>query len=134
MKESLKQDLEILECVGNIAKLPTKPLNDYNELKTVLIKACGKYKRNTFEFPYSAKSIIDTLLTGKNIDFKKEFQFFATPVELAERMADEIVFDKMRIEILEPSGGHGALIDAVLNRNKLVVKNFDVVELSELNF
>jgi hypothetical protein len=133
MKESLKQDLQSLICVGNIAKLPTDHLNNYPELKKTLMKACGKYHRNEFEFPFSAKAVVKRILTGENVDFKKEFQFFATPQELAERMADEIIFDKHKMDILEPSAGHGSLIDAVLGRNEDVTKTFDAIELSELN-
>lgn len=133
MKESLKQDLSALTCKGNTATLPAEPLNNYAELKKVLTKACGKYKRNTFVFPYPAKQVVSALASGKNIDFKKEFQFFATPPELAERMANEIVWDKKHMDILEPSAGHGALIDAVLSQNKDVSKQFDAIELSELN-
>lgn len=133
MKETLKNDLMLLECDGNTAKLPKTQLNDYATLKTTLIKACGKYKRNAFEFPYPAKPVISALISGKVIDFKKEFQFFATPKELAESMANQILWDKSHFDILEPSAGHGALIDAVLNQNEAVSKRFDVIELSELN-
>lgn len=71
MKESLKEDLRALTCVENVATLPIEPLNNYAELKKVLTKACGKYKRNTFVFPYPAKNVVSALASGKNIDFKK---------------------------------------------------------------
>lgn len=48
-------------------------------------------------------------------------------------MADQIVWDKPHLDILEPEGGHGALVDAVLSKNKAVSKQIDVIELSELN-
>lgn len=133
MNTKLIEDLKSLECAGNIAKLPASKLNDYATLKKTLIKACGKYKRNYFEFPFPAQVIINKLISGDSINFKKEFQFFATPPQLAEEMANQIIFDKETIECLEPSGGHGVLIDAVLNRNPSIKKHFDVVELSELN-
>ena len=133
MKETLKEDLRALTCVDNVATLPTEPINNYAELKKVLTKACGKYKRNTFVFPYPARNVVSALASGKNIDFKKEFQFFATPQALAEKMVDEIMWDKGRFEILEPSAGHGALVDAVLGRSEDITKVFDVIELSELN-
>jgi len=132
MKETLKQDLQSMVCIGNTAKLPTARLNNYPELRKTLIKACGKYKRNTFEFLYPAKVIINKLVSGVTIDFKKEFQFFTTPPQLAENMVDQFYFEKAVLDCLEPSGGHGVLIDALLNRNQ-ITKNFDVIELSELN-
>lgn len=134
MKEALKQDLQSLTLEGNIAKLPTEPLNNYADLKKALIKACGKYKKNTFEFPYSAIDVIEKLLNGENTNFKKEFQFFATPQDLARFAAQYIIFDKSVINICEPGAGHGALIDAVLELNQDVQKNIDAVELSELNW
>ena len=133
MTEILKQDLQNLKCEGNIATLPTERLNDYAGLKKTLLKANGKYKRNTFEFPYPAKDIISSLLSGKTIDFKKEFQFFETPAELADRLANNFFYEKEEVDVLEPSAGHGALIDA-LRRSTSIKLNIDAVELSELNY
>lgn len=133
MKESLKEDLLALECEGNVAKLPTAPLNNYPELKKVLTKATGKYKKNTFVFPSPAQPIIDTLLGGTVVDFKKEFQFFPTPQEMAENMVNQIIWDKGdTVNILEPSAGHGALIDEILKRT--TTPCIHAVELSDLNF
>lgn len=134
MKETLKQDL--LACVvdGNIASLPTTPLNNYPELKKALTKATGKYKKNTFVFPSPAQPIIDALVGGTVVDFKKEFQFFATPPELAERICNDVIFVKDEMDILEPSAGHGVFIDELLKLSTSVKKNFDLVELSHLNF
>lgn len=137
MKDSLRQDLKQLICEGNIAKLPNPSVYTMSEYKTVrsmLLKANGKYKRNTFEFPFPAKVIIDTLLSGKVIDFKKEFQFFATPDDLAQQICNDIVWDKEQMDILEPSAGHGVFIDTVLNLRPDIPKIVDAVELAELNF
>lgn len=133
MKETLKEDLRALTCVDNVATLPTKPLNNYAELKNVLTKACGKYKRNTFVFPTPAKDVVNTLVGGKTINFKKEFQFFATPPELADLMCEQIVGLESG-NVLEPSAGHGALIEAlrrVRDRDQMCIH---AVELSDLNF
>ncbi len=132
--ETLNIDLRNLRCEGNTAYLPTEQLQDYNLLKKTLTKACGKYNKNKFEFPYPAQAIINRLLSGENIDFKKEFQFFATPEGLAKRLIDYVIFDKDVINVLEPSAGHGALIDALLDTNGVIQKNIDAVELSKLNF
>ena len=91
METNLREDLQALTCTGNVAALPTKPLNDYAKLRKVLIDATGKYKRNTFEFPYPAQAVISRLLTGEVVNFKKEFQFFATPEDMAQQMTNQIV-------------------------------------------
>lgn len=130
MNKELIEDLLACEVVNNVVKLPTTQLNNYAELKKVLTKACGKYKRNTFVFPMDAKPVINSLVSGETIDFKKEFQFFPTPSSVAEEMTNEILgYPKT---MLEPSAGHGSLIDAVRKiRPEIKV---DAVELSVLNF
>jgi hypothetical protein len=130
MKQTLKEDLNALVCAGNVAKLPTEALNNYPELKKTLTKACGKYKKNTFEFPYPAQAVINRLMSGENIDFKKEFQFFATPSELADVVASYIIGFPEKMG--EFQAGHGALIDAVLKISPQI--EVQAVELSELNF
>lgn len=135
MKETLKQDLLSLRCEDNVAYLPTSQLNDYPELKKALLKINGKYKRNTFVFPNNAKQCIDELLNGDTVDFKKKFQFFATPPELADRMAQDIIWSKYNMKILEPGAGHGALIDAMYkSKPDRVNVAVDLIELSELNY
>jgi trans-aconitate methyltransferase len=99
----------------------------------MLTKANGKYKKNTFIFPYPAKVIIDTLISGKAIDFKKEFQFFQTPSSLAEYMVNQIIgINVPDLKFGEPSCGHGNIIDEILN----IVPNANItgIELSELNY
>lgn len=135
MKETLKQDLQALTCEGNVAKLPTANLNNYAELKKVLTQATGKYKKNTFVFPSPAQVIIDKLLGGSTINFKKDFQFFPTPQPVADRMAQDVVFNKKEMYVLEPGAGHGALIDALLRVCPADVKLIiNTVELSDLNY
>tara|TARA_R110000772_G_scaffold46279_3_gene105687 strand:+ start:594 stop:1322 length:729 start_codon:yes stop_codon:yes gene_type:complete len=130
MKDTLIEDLKALTTDGNNAFLPKEPLKDYAGLKTALTKANGKYSRNSFSFPYPAKAIIGMLISGKVIDFKKEFQFFHTDKTVAEQMINEILGYPERI--LEPSAGHGHLIDLLIER--FPDSKIDAVELSELNF
>lgn len=132
MNQALKEDLQSLICEGNVAKLPKEQLNDYNTLKKALTKANGKYKRNTFEFPYPAQAIINRLASGEVIDFKKEFQFFATPPEMSQTMYDQQIGLPEVFKFLEPSAGHGVNIDTLLRHRP----NADVTayELSDLNF
>lgn len=135
MKDTLKQDLQALTIEGNTAYLPKEPLNDYPALKKILSKATGVYKKNTFVFPTPAQPIIDKLLGGTVVDFKKEFQFFATPEDLASYCADQIIWEKDNIKVLEPSAGHGALIDTLTkNKPEGITLEIYAVELSDLNF
>jgi hypothetical protein len=105
---------------GNIVHLPPitdGPLPNYNEVRTALIKAGGKYKKNTFVFPNNAQSYIDRLTGGETVNIQKEFQFFATPARLAERMVDMAELSENDGRgfgtILEPSAGQGAIIKAI---------------------
>jgi phospholipid N-methyltransferase len=88
------------------------PLPNYQEVRTALLKAGAKYKRNTFVFNSAAQPFVDRLTGGGSVNIKKEFQFFETPSALALRMVDlaEIYPDH---EILEPSAGQGAIIKAI---------------------
>lgn len=112
----------LLKCKieGNIVHLPPisdGPLPNYNEVRNALIKAGGKYKRNTFVFPTDAQPYIDRLTGGESVNLKKEFQFYATPSELAARMVDmaELSENDGRGfgRILEPSAGQGAIVKAI---------------------
>ena len=132
MKDTLKKDLEALTCEGNVASLPSAPLNDYATLKKTLTKANGKYKKNAFVFPNQAQDVISTLLGGTVVDFKKEFQFFATPPELAEKMCNEIVGHMDMPVVGEFQAGHGALIDAVLKLRPSATVT--AIELAALNY
>lgn len=92
-------------------------------------------KKNSFIFPYQAAEVIGKLIDGENTNFKKEFQFFDTPQGLANEMINKLVyFEKDVLNVLEPSAGHGILIDTLLNVSEAIEKNIDAVELSDLNF
>lgn len=115
---------------GNSVRLPAVQLerNEYTELEKMLLKAGAKKMRGKdfrFDFPTDAQPIIDKLLGGDKIDIKKEFQFFATPKELAEKML-KLADLKSTDFICEPSAGQGAIVD-------LIPKEFDNVFLYELN-
>jgi SAM-dependent methyltransferase len=133
METNLRLDLQALTCKGNVVLLPKAPLKDYAKLKKALTDATGTYKRNTFEFPYPAQVVINRLLSGENINFKKEFQFFETPEDMAEYMTNKIIgLHGEEIDFLEPECGRGALIKAVLKvRPNLKVT---AVELSDINY
>ena len=54
----------------------------------------------------------DAVTCGEIIDRKKAFQFFETPAKLAERMVGLACIKKGQ-NVLEPSGGNGAIVKAI---------------------
>lgn len=129
----LQQSLSKCKIEGNILFLP--PISDvdlanYNEVRTALLNAGAKYKRNTFVFPSDAKQYIDRLMGGDKVNIKKEFQFFGTPKELADKLVNMADIGKLN-KILEPSAGQGAIVDAIVRE----VSNawVDCCELMDIN-
>ncbi len=125
----LQESISKCTVEGNVLTLPKEMLSNYAQVKAALQKAGGVYKKNTFVFKSEAQPIIDRLLGGEKVNIKKETQFFATPSQLA----DDLVFEAQvepYDEILEPSAGEGAIVDALLRLEfdltiTLVEKNVD---------
>ena len=122
---------------GNIIKLPEIQLEraDYVKVKKLFEGNGGKWKGGRcqgFLFDTTDVSPILARLQGGDLtDYKKKFQFFETPVEIARRLVAKLGVVKPTDRILEPSAGRGALVKAVLEEwpNKLV----DCYELMEEN-
>lgn len=126
-------DLQKCTVEGNMVKLPAEMLPNYKDLRKALLNAGGKYNRNAFTFPTEARPIIDRLLNGDNVNRRQETQYFPTPVELCEYMADQILLSTLEpIRVLEPSAGDGRLIEAVAKVRPL--SKFVAIELDPINF
>lgn len=113
----LAQSLSKCRVEGNTLFLPPMsegPLANYADVRKALLNAGAKYKRNTFVFPSDAQPFIDRLTGDESVNIKKEFQFFATPPELADRMV-MMAEIKEGMCVLEPSAGQGAIISAIYN-------------------
>lgn len=111
----LQESLSKCKISGNVLSLPPiseGTLENYAEVRTALLNAGAKYKRNTFVFPNEAQPYIDRLMGGDKVNIKKEFQFFATPYILADKLV-ELADIKNDDIILEPSAGQGAIIKAI---------------------
>lgn len=120
MSTELAESLRKCKIDGNTLFLPPiseGPLQNYQEVRTALLNAGAKYKRNTFVFPTDAQPYIDRLTGGESVNIKKEFQFFATPAHLADRMVEMAELSendgKGFGSILEPSAGQGAIVKAI---------------------
>lgn len=110
---ALQTDLSKCTIAGNVVSLPFERLPNYDQVRTALLNAGAQYKRSTFVFPNDARPYIDRLMGGESVNIKKEFQFFATPQKLADRLVELSAIEKQHT-ILEPSAGQGAIINAFL--------------------
>lgn len=131
-----KQDVLKQCCVEDtIIKLPAFQLDRelYLEVKTALELIGGKWKGGKtqgFVFKEDPTEYLEKLRNGEQINLKKEFQFFATPPAIAERLV-ELANIKPRHLILEPSAGQGAIVNAI--HKVCPDKVVDCFELMDLN-
>lgn len=133
--KTLEQTLKIVNPVlSNIAlmtvngtrlELPkSTKFDNYTQVKDALLKAGGKYKNNGFEFGKCAQEIYDRLLGGEKLNDKKKFQFFATPEHIVQKV-QELAGVEETHTVLEPSAGHGALVEGI---DKSQVQCFELFE------
>ena len=121
---STQEILKQCSIEGKSLRIPQITLDrkEFTEIEKVLTKAGAKKVRGKdfrFDFPIECQSIIDKLIDGDKIDIKKEFQFFATPKHLAERMV-QLADLKETDSILEPSAGQGAILDCIPSHFKTI--------------
>jgi hypothetical protein len=120
---------------GMVVKLPDIQLDRdlYLEVKKALELIGGKWKSGKvkgFVFSQDPTELLEQISNGEKRNLKKEYQFFATPDSIADRLVKlaEIDIDST---ILEPSAGQGAIINAI---NRLYpYKAIDCYELMDIN-
>lgn len=125
-KWSVEEILKHCTLEDNVLKLPQVQFNkkSYAEAKKWIEEAGGSWqggKVQGFTFPFNAERVFSILHEGKRCNLQQEFQFFATPPEVADwlvMLAGGIHVDE---KILEPSAGTGAIIDAIHRSCKDVV-------------
>jgi hypothetical protein len=117
---------------GRILFLPDRlDRADYVAVNKVLEILGGKWNRgakgHVFEMD-ATDAIESAILTGSVVDARKVFQFFETPESIATLVVElaEITDD---CEILEPSAGRGALLDAVLEAHPGILSPITAVDL-----
>ncbi len=107
---------------GNIVKLPNGQLDRklYAEVKHSLELIGGKWKGGKtygFVFQEDPAELLEQIANGEKRNLKKEYQFFATPSELAARMVEMAELGETEGhgygDILEPSAGQGAIVKAI---------------------
>lgn len=130
----LQQSIAKCRIAANVVYLPpiSEPLANYADVRKALLNAGGTYKNCSFIFPNDAQPYIDRLMGGKSVNIKKEFQFFATPAELADKLVKEADITQWEM-ILEPSAGQGAIMEAVLRECDYLNNPIDYCELMDVN-
>lgn len=132
------QAIEIMKKVavqGSVAILPPDKLERklYLEVKNKLELIGGKWKGGKvggFVFEEDPTETLEALAIGESINLKKEFQFFATPDSLADRLvalANIQPYDR----ILEPSAGQGAIVKSILRAGAEKVYGFELMPLNQ---
>ncbi len=128
--------LDASRIEGNNLYLPGAQLDRsmYVKVNLALTALGGKWKGgNTKAHIFASdpsERIESAILTGEVIDLKKLYQFFPTPPALADRLVDLAdVYPGQTV--LEPSAGHGAIVDAIVRLNNGA--KIDMVELDQAN-
>ena len=101
----------------NVIYLPAVDLDrkTYTEVAKQLNLIGGKWKGGKvsgFVFNSNPTELLEQISGGVKKNIKKEFQFFPTPKNLAEKLV-KIADPKPNSKILEPSAGQGAIINAI---------------------
>ena len=142
----------LLKCKvnGNVLSLPPMsegPLANYAEVRKALLNAGASYKKKTFIFPSLAQPFIDRLTNGESVNIKKEFQFFATPDDIADWLVELAELRESDL-ILEPSAGQGAILKAInkvlpgkivlcvelMPENRTVLESMATANLMDIDF
>ena len=126
------------QCVveGNVVKLPDIQLDRkiYSEVKKSLGLIGGKWKGGKisgFVFITDPTDLLNQVSNGEKRNLKKDFQFFETPCELAEKL---VYLADLRPQdtILEPSAGQGAIIRAINKVSDCVPDCFELMDINTL--
>lgn len=102
----------------NVLYLPQVQLNkkSYATVKQWVEEAGGKWtggKVQGFTFDFDATRVASILMQGKRCNLQQDFQFFATPPEVADWLVSLAGDFSPDCKVLEPSAGTGAIIDAI---------------------
>ena len=122
------------ECTleDNIMRLPQVQFTKktYLEVKNRILEAGGEWNGqiNGFTFDFNAQRVFDILKSGKRCNLQQEFQYFATPDNIADIAVNKFTSLWEGQTILEPSAGRGALVKAVRRRApKAVVDCYELM-------
>jgi len=139
MHEQIKTILSESKVDGNIVRLPEGQLARpvYEEVAKAIKLIGGKWKGGKtmgFVFESDPTELLQKIAQGDKINLKKEFQFFATPQDLAAEMVHEANIQEGET-VAELQAGDGAIVNEILRRLRLLGGSGKVYisELMELN-
>lgn len=107
--------LQNLSVENELVQMPRMERVLYVKVNKCLTALGGKWDRRRMGHVFDGDPgdrINDAVTTGHITDLKKEFQFYRTPSDLADRMV-RIADVKPGDAVLEPSAGDGAILDAL---------------------
>lgn len=135
MEQQVINILQECSVDGLLVKLPDGQLDRklYQIVAKQLQLIGGKWKGGKtqgFLFSEDPTDYLAKLCAGESINLKKEFQFFATPDEVADRLVELACIEPGHI-VLEPSAGQGAIIKAIHRAHPDT--EVDCYELMDLN-
>jgi predicted RNA methylase len=146
---TVEQELALLIVDGAKLQLPKQQLQHYDEISRRMGKAGGRYVTGRRQFVFDdgvdCADLLRRLVAGETVNFRQEYQFFATPEGKAVEAAEQIrsTLGTLRGKRgLEPSAGTGALANVArgmgadmvvieawnVNAIKLRAQGYDVIE------
>ncbi len=114
---------------GDSFYLPAQLLDRrlYEAVNLVLTNAGGNWNRSkkAHVFPNGVEKLREAIASGNTINEKKIYQFFETPRAVADMLITEARLEH-GLSVLEPSAGHGALLDPLSSDLQLQITAVEV--------
>ena len=134
--QTKEQVLQQCKIEGLVVKLPEGKLERklYQDVAKALELIGGKWKGGKvlgFIFTTDPTDLLYEIANGEKRNLKKEFQFFATPEDLANRLVAYADL-KSTDRVLEPSAGQGAIIKAINNDCNSVPDCYELMEVNRI--
>lgn len=110
--------LKQIKITGNRTTMPQLERKLYEQVNKAIELLGGKWNRSARAHVWDCDPndpIATAVATGEVLDWRKEFQFYETPADVASYMVSAAF---RGTSILEPSAGHGAILDAVKKQLK----------------
>lgn len=117
----------------NVLRLPAVRFNkkSYAEAKKRIEEAGGQWqggKVQGFIFSFNADRVFSKLHAGERCNLQQDYQFFATPPEVADWLVMLAGGVNDKDKVLEPSAGTGAIVDAIHRScNEVIVDCFELM-------
>lgn len=123
---SVEDILKQCRLENNVIYLPNIQFSkeSYAKVKQYIEETGGKWKGGKtqgFVFDFDAARVFEILHSGKRCNLQQEFQYFATPAAVADKLVELVGPIPDDALVLEPSAGRGALVDAIHRVNPSVI-------------